>query len=137
MSRREFLEAPDHLISELLAARDQAFVFDHPHYSVGRGTGEQVSSVGPAVVSETDGVGHLLAAQKGCDRDAAAEALSQGQNVGDDAVVFEGEPATGPTDPGLNLVEDEERATAIAGLADPGEIAGRRRSSPRLAWTPT
>ena len=62
--------------------------------------------------SPASGVGHA-----GADRQAAAERLGAGQHVGADRGLLVGPERAGPPDPGLDLVEDQQRAGLVAGLA--------------------
>src|SRR3989449_10958353 len=56
------------------------------------------------------------------DRDAVGEGLREGHDVGlDPRVLVRPEPAR-PGDPGLDLVEDQERPRLVAELAEPGQV---------------
>src|SRR5919201_765576 len=65
-----------------------------------------------------------------CERDAAAERLRDGYEVGDDAVVLEAEHRPEPAEPGLRLVEHEEHAALVAQLAQTAEVAVGRNDDP-------
>ena len=52
------------------------------------------------------------------DRQPAAEALGQRHHVGPDAVALVGPQRAGAPHPGLDLVEDQQRAVLVAGRAD-------------------
>ena len=68
------------------------------------------------------------------DRDAAAEALGQGDDVGHDAGLLVGEPGAGAADAGLHLVEHEQRAVrrVVSSRAAAGS-PGRRHDHAGLA----
>ena len=59
-------------------------------------------------------------------QDAAAERLAQHEDVGRHAIVLAGEHASGLAEAGRDLVEDQQRAVAIAGLAHAVPEARRR-----------
>ncbi len=56
---------------------------------------------------------------------AGVDALGEGQQVRDDALVRGDEPAAGPPEAGHHLVEDEDDAVPVAQLPHTGEVAGR------------
>src|ERR671935_781575 len=64
------------------------------------------------------------------ERDAAAERLRDGYEVGDDAVVLEAEHRPEPAEPGLRLVEHEEHAALVAQLPQTAEVAVGRNDDP-------
>ena len=69
----------------------------------------QASGLPPKVVPCLPGLsslGRVAGADAGTDRDAAAQALGEGHDVGHDASV--GEPRAGAADAGLDLVEHEQ-----------------------------
>ena len=61
---------------------------------------------------------------EGADGHAAAEALGEGDGVGDDTRLLEGEPRPGAADAGLDLVEDEQGACLVGDLAGRLQVAG-------------
>src|SRR5436190_6624004 len=63
-------------------------------------------------------------------RDAAAERLRNGDEVGDDAVALEAEHRPEPAEPGLRLVEHEEYASLVAQLPQTAEVAVGRNDDP-------
>ncbi len=75
----------------------------------------------------------LAETDAGADRQAAAEALGEGEHVGDDAFGLVREPRAGAADAGLDLVEHEERACLVAGPARGGQVAGRGRDHAAFA----
>ncbi len=73
----------------------------------------QLTGLPPNVVPCAPGPSRSAASPKArqrADRQAAAEALGQGDDVGLDAVGLVGEPVAGAADAGLHLVEDQQRA---------------------------
>ena len=61
-----------------------------------------------------------LGSKAGADREAAAERLGDGHDVGRDTLPFMGEELAGPPHPALHLVIDEQQA----------ELVGDRRAAP-------
>ena len=53
----------------------------------------------------------------GADREAAAERLGAGHHIGPHRGLLVGPERAGPPDPGLDLVEDQQRPDLVAGLA--------------------
>ena len=74
----------------------------------GRG-GDRISAVGAAQSAFVHLVHHLGPTGDRGERHAAREAFGRGDQVGDDALVVDGEPVTGATEAALYLVGDEER----------------------------
>ena len=56
-------------------------------------------------------------------------ALAVADDVGDDAVVLDGEPVAGPADPGLDLVVDEQDVVLVEDLLDLGATPSAGRCS--------
>ena len=71
-----------------------------------------------------DGVAHQHAAHRRC---AIGDALGEGQHVRQHAVAFGGEGEAEPAVAGDDLVEDQQDAVLLGDLAQPLEIALRRR----------
>jgi hypothetical protein len=74
----------------------------------------------------------VAAAAEGAGRQAAADHLAEGGQVRPDAEQLLG-AAPGHPEAGHHLVEDEERAVAVAQRAQPLEIAGLRRHQAHVA----
>ena len=66
------------------------------------------------------------AGQHGGQREAGAERLRQGQDVGDDAVALEGVPIAGAAEPGLGLIKDQQHPAFPALVPQRREVAGGR-----------
>src|SRR4029450_2588495 len=64
------------------------------------------------------------------ERDAAAERLRDGYEVGDHAVVLEAEHRPEPAEPGLRLVEYPEHASLVPQPAQAAEVAVGRNDDP-------
>ena len=86
---------------------------------------------GGAVVAGLQEGGRLAERDAGADRDAAAEPLGDGDDVG--VGHRPGEPLAGAADAGLHLVEPEQRAVVAGDLAGGGEVRGGRDDHARLA----
>ena len=74
--------------------------------------------------SVMDGVAHQHAAHRS---GAVGDALGEGQHVGHHAITFGGKGEAEPAKAGDDLVEDQEDAVLLGDLAQPLEIAFRRR----------
>src|SRR6185437_3847131 len=66
------------------------------------------------------------------DRQPAAEPLREREHVRHDARGLAGEPGTGAPDPGLDLVEHQQRAGRVARLPRAPQVAGWGRHHSRL-----
>ena len=72
------------------------------------------------------GVGGL-GVEAGADRhQAATECLGKCEDVWSHALRLAGEQPPGPAEPGLDLVDDQQRAVPVAQVPSSGQIAGRR-----------
>ena len=103
---------------------------DDPERGDGRRGGERVAAERRAVVADQEDRGGL-ADEHRADRDAAAEPLGQRRDIRSDRRLLEGEERAGAPDPGLDLVEDQERAGRIGQRL--GQPQGTHRSS---GWMP-
>ena len=72
----------------------------------------------------------LAEADAGADRQAAAEALGEREDVGEDALGLVGEPRAGAADAALDLVEHQQRARRVAGLPGGAQVAVRGGTTP-------
>ena len=83
-------------------------------------------------------VGRVAGRQAGADREAAGQALGDGDDVGDavdrvgDEGVLVGEPGAGAPDAGLDLVEPQQGAVLAGDLTRPGEVVVRGGDHARL-----
>ena len=101
-----------------------------PHlgdHGVDGGGGDRRAAVGAAVVAGLEHRGDVGARPARADRHAVAHRLGQRDDVGRDAVVLEAEPPPGAAEPGLDLVDHQQRRRCVADLADRRQVAGRRR----------
>src|SRR5439155_21302650 len=119
-------------VAHLGGVADQPIAFDHVQHGRGRGASERIPTKGRAVVARLEDV-RARTGQTGPDGKAAAQALRQGHDVGRDARVLVREPPAGATQPGLNLVEDEQQVFPVAPYADALEVAGSGGSDADLA----
>ena len=79
------------------------------------------------MVAGPERLGDVGAGPARADRQTVAERLRHRDDVGADvAAVLEPEPAAGAPEPGLHLVDDEQRLALVAEPADRLEVAGRR-----------
>ena len=93
--------------------------------------GDRVAAEGRPVVARLEEVAGVAEPDAGADRDAAAQPLREGDQVGGRGGALVGEPLAGAADPGLDLVEPEQGTAGRGDLAGGGEVAGRAASRPR------
>ena len=91
-----------------------------------------MAHIGVAVLEQAAAVGEsaedMFGHHDGADRlIAGAQPLGEGQEIGHDFVLLAGKHGAGPAHAAHHLVEDQQDAVAVADLADPLEIARRRR----------
>lgn len=99
------------------------------------GAGHRVAAEGGAVVTGPEEVGRGAEGDGRTDREAAAEALGEGHDIGLDALVrLVLEPVAAAADAGLHLVEDEERAGGAGDLPGRLEVAGGGTTTPFSPW---
>ena len=97
---------------------DQAGAFDLTEHGVARGRGQGIAPERAAVLAGGEQVGCGAERDEGTDRHSPANALGDGDRVGNDAVALEGEPVTGATGTRLDLVDNEQcpvQARQLAG----------------------
>ncbi len=92
---------------------------------MGRGHGQRVGGIGAAQAAGVGCVHDGRAAHHARDRQAAAQALGHGDQVGLHAVVLHGEQLARASEAGLHLVGDQQHAVLVAQLAQAGEQGGR------------
>ncbi len=113
-------------LAEHVGAPDQVFVGQHPQHRQRRGRADRVTAECAAVQAGGEQVRGSTDGQTGSDRQTAAEALGQRHHIGGDAVVLVGEERAGAADPGLHLVEDQQRAVPGGEFAGRDQVTGRR-----------
>ena len=84
------------------------------------------------MVAGLENVG-LRSCQAGTDGNPTAEALGQRHDVGRDAVVLVCEPAPGPAEPCLDLVEDQQEVLLVTPATDAFQVAASCGDDPDLA----
>ena len=82
-----------------------------------RGARDRVAAEGGAVVAGAHRRHHVLAGADRRQGEAAAEGLGHRHDVGGHAVGARGEPVARAAEPGLDLVEDQQRAMGVGALA--------------------
>ncbi len=110
----------------------QPFLFNHFQRRQGRGGGDGVAAIGAAVGTRSPGH-QLLAGNDAADRQAAADALGEADNVGLDVLVLHRPPVAGAARAALDFVDHEQDAVAVAHFAQAGEEAGRGHDVAALA----
>ncbi|MCW0462677.1 hypothetical protein NB717_003745 [Xanthomonas sacchari] len=95
--------------------------------------GQRVAAEGGAVRAELHGLGDLRPGQQRADREAAAQRLGQGHDVGSDLVLPVREQGAGAAHAALDLVQHQQRAVVIAQGPHLRQEARRRRHHPALA----
>ena len=125
--QRELVQAAAQPVAELAGAQVEPVALQHVQHGVADGGGQRVVDV-RGEEQESALVGPLLdlgAGQHGGQRQAGAEGLGQGEDVGDDAVALERVPVAGAAQPGLRLVEDQQHAALGALVPQRGQVARR------------
>src|SRR4051795_385292 len=85
------------------------------------------------MVARAKGGRNLVAGPAGANRYAVAEGLGHGDDVGLHIEMLEPEPASGPSETGLNLVDDEQQAPLVTDASHCLEVLRRRRVHAPLA----
>src|SRR5690606_6025491 len=112
----------------------ESVAFDGVEDGEGGRADDGVAAEGGAVAARCEQVGGPAEGDGGAQRQSAAEALGEGDDVGQDTVVgLVLEPGAGAADAGLHLVEDEQRAGGGGDGAGGLEVAGRRDDDAVLA----
>ena len=96
--------------------------------------GERIAAEGRAVRADRHALGRVGCRETRAEREAAADALGDGHDVGRDAAVLVGEELAGATDAGLHLVEDQQQAVLVADRAQPAQEGGRTTRTPPSPW---
>ncbi len=126
-------EPPFELRAKLLHLVEQMLLADDLLYLQRRGAGHRMRQIGMAVLERAralpDGVDDLAACEHGADRlIAAAQSLGDSLDIGRDAFLLPRVKRAGATHAAHHLVENQERAVAVADVAHGAEISLRRRS---------
>ena len=85
------------------------------------------------MIAAPEHVAQLGRGHAGAHREPAAERLRRGDHVRANRELLVGPQRPGPPHPGLDLVEDQERARVVAGLARGEQHLVGDRKDPRLA----
>ena len=96
---------------------DEPGALDLAEHGVRDRGGERVAAERRAVLALRVERGGAAERDEAADREPAADALRDGDRVGGDARVLEGEPLAGASGAGLDLVDDEQRAVPVGELA--------------------
>ncbi len=86
--------------------------------------GQRTTGVRAPVVARFEGGSDIGSRPARPDRHAVAHPLRQGDDIGNDVGVLEPEPAPRAPEPGLHLVEDQQRAGLVALRRNPREELG-------------
>jgi len=78
------------------------------------------------VIARDHGGSHLGTRPAGTDRHAVAKGLGHGHHVGLEVLVLEGEPLAGAPEPGLHLVDHQERPVLGAQVTQAAQVVRRR-----------
>ncbi len=92
-----------------------------------------VATEGGAVVARLEQVGRPTEPDDGPDREATAQALGEGDDVGHDTVPQVRQPVTGAPDAALHLVEPQQCTVLVGDAARRGEVALGRHHDAGLA----
>src|SRR5690348_10408743 len=106
------------MLAEDTAALDQAFILDDRERLDRHRRGQSVAAEGRAMRARLEYVHHRAPREEGRDRHhAPAQRLAQDDAVRKDAFVLEGEPSAGASEPGLDLIDDQQHVMEIAEAA--------------------
>src|SRR5699024_10060015 len=90
---------------------------DHVQHGETRRTADRVTAERRAVLAWTQQLGRGTDADHRAERQAATEALGQGDHIGGDPGTLKGEPLAGARDAGLYLVQHEQRTGGCGDLS--------------------
>ena len=93
---------------------------DDVEHRLAGGHGERIAAIGRAVGADHHAGRRFLGGEAGAHREAAANALGGGEDVGLDAVMLVGVELAGAGDSALDLVEDQHQIVLVA---DPAQAA--------------
>ena len=127
------LESPAEPLADGDAPLEEAVLLDGLDGRQGGAAGDRVAAEGGGVHPRLEHRGDGGLRHHHARGDAARQRLGARQDVGRDARVLVGEPLARAAHAGLDLVEDQEHAAAIAELAQAREVVGRRDVDPALA----
>jgi hypothetical protein len=120
--------------AQLLAADggvgDESRAIDLAEHGQGGRRRERIAAEGRAVRARVEEVAGGAEGDERADREAAADALGDGDRVGHDVLVLEGEPGAGATRARLDLIDDQQRTVTRGDLACRGEVSLRQRHDP-------
>ena len=125
--RFDLAHALERARAELARALEQSLVLDHLERGERRGAADRALFV--RVMAERAVGGDVEVAardQRGHGEHRATQALTEHDHVRHDAVVLEREHAARAPEADRDFVEDQERAVAVAGVADDAVVLGRR-----------
>jgi hypothetical protein len=127
------LDAAADLLPHALDVVEQALVRDGPDDGEGGRAADRVAAERGAVRAGPEQVPGVAEREARADRQAAAETLGQGHDVGLDAIGLVREPVAGPADAGLHLVQHEQGGVRGADLPGRREVSGWRGHHAGLA----
>ena len=104
-------------LAHLADVGQELVVGDDVEHRLARRHRQRVAAVGRAVGADHHAGRRFLGRQAGAHREAAADALGAGQDVGRDAILLIGVERAGAGDAALHLVEHQHQVALVAGLA--------------------
>src|SRR5829696_10171981 len=104
MTLLHLAQPPEHLLAERARAFEQVLSLDLVEDGERRRRGNRIAAVRAAETADVHGVHQVGPTGDRADRQAAAERLRAGDEVGHDALVLDREPAAGPAHAPLDLV---------------------------------
>ena len=119
--------------SKIRRTLGEPFLDEDTEHRVGGGRRQGIAPERRAVVAEIHGLGDRFRGEEGGHREAPAQPLSEGNHVGNDALVFRCQHRTGASESGLDLVEDEQCSGGVADLAQSRQVAIGRNVHAALA----
>ena len=117
-------EAGQELRPPLRGPGRQALVLDGRQHGAGGPAGQRIAAEGGAVSAGAEDLRRRPPRQAGADGYAVGQALGQGHDIGLDAAVLMGEELAGAAHAGLDLVEHQQPAMAVADLPQARQVVG-------------
>src|SRR5438093_256270 len=132
----QVVEPGEHPLAQAGGILDELVLFDDGHGSVDGRAGHRITAVaraGAGRVAPRRRPGDGLGGGEPGHREAGAEALAHGHDVGLDVGVLASEPPAGAPEPGDHLVADEERVALTRDLLHGRPELPQRHDTPRRA----
>ncbi len=129
----ELLEPADQLGALVAHVGQDVLRVERIEHGLARGDRQRIAAIGRAVGADHHAPRRLLGGKAGAEREAAADALGRGDDIGDHAVLFIGEEGAAAAIAALDLVEGEDQVVLVAQRAQALHEFLRRDANAALA----